>query len=132
MEKTLVLLKPDVVSNKQVGKIISVYEENRLNIESIKILIPDEDILSRHYQEHISKDFYRDLVLFMKSDRVVALVLSGENVIEKVRRINGKTDPAKAEAGSIRNTFGTNITMNAVHGSANPIDAKREIEIWFN
>jgi nucleoside-diphosphate kinase len=132
MEKTLVLLKPDVVSNKQVGKIISVYEENRLNIESIKILIPDEDILSRHYQEHISKDFYRDLVVFMKSDRVVALVLSGENVIEKVRRINGKTDPAQAEAGSIRNIFGTNITMNAVHGSANPIDAKREIEIWFN
>jgi nucleoside-diphosphate kinase len=62
----------------------------------------------------------------------VALVLSGENVIEKVRRINGKTDPAQAEAGSIRNIFGTNITMNAVHGSANPIDAKREIEIWFN
>jgi nucleoside-diphosphate kinase len=132
MEKTLVLIKPDAVSKKQVGKIISVYEENRLNIESIKILIPDEDILSRHYQEHIRKDFYRDLATFMKSDRVVALVLSGENAIEKVRRINGKTDPDQAEIGSIRNIFGTNITMNAVHGSANPIDAKREIEIWFN
>lgn len=132
MEKTLVLIKPDAVSNKQVGKIISVYEENRLNIESIKILIPDEDILSRHYQEHISKDFYRVLVDFMKSDRVVAMVLSAENAIEKVRRINGKTDPDEAETGSIRNTFGTSITMNAVHGSANPIDAKREIEIWFN
>ncbi|MDP3387692.1 MAG: nucleoside-diphosphate kinase [Eubacteriales bacterium] len=132
MEKTLVLIKPDAVSNKQVGKIISVYEENRLNIESIKILIPDEDILSRHYREHISKDFYHDLIEFMKSDRVVAMVLSAENAIEKVRRINGKTNPEDAEIGSIRKTFGSNVTMNAVHGSANPIDARREIEIWFN
>ncbi len=132
MEKTLVLIKPDAVSNKQVGKIISVYEENRLNIESIKILIPDEDILSRHYQEHSSKDFYQSLIEFMKSDRVVAMVLSAENAIEKVRSINGKTNPEDAEMGSIRKTFGTSVTMNAVHGSANPIDAKREIEIWFN
>ncbi|MBV1758958.1 MAG: nucleoside-diphosphate kinase [Dethiosulfatibacter sp.] len=132
MEKTLVLIKPDAVSNKQVGKILSVYEENRLNIESIKILIPDEDILSRHYHEHNSKDFYQDLIAFMKSDRVVAMVLSAENAIEKVRIINGKTNPEDAALGSIRKTFGTNITMNAVHGSANPIDAKREIDIWFN
>ncbi|HBH13055.1 MAG: Nucleoside diphosphate kinase [Clostridiales bacterium 38_11] len=132
MEKTLVLIKPDAVSSKQVGKIISVYEENQLTIESIKILIPDDDILSRHYQEHINKDFYPDLIEFMKSGRIIAMVLSSEDAIEKVRRINGKTNPVDAEMGSIRKTFGTNVTMNAVHGSANPIDARREIEIWFN
>ncbi|HAE43954.1 MAG TPA: nucleoside-diphosphate kinase [Clostridiales bacterium] len=132
MEKTLVLIKPDAVSKKQVGKIISVYEENRLNIESIKILIPDEVILAKHYREHIRKDFYQDLIDFMKSDRVVAMVLSAENAIEKVRKINGKTNPDEAEIGSIRKSFGTNLTMNAVHGSANPIDAKREIDIWFS
>jgi len=131
IEKTLVLIKPDAVQKKCVGKIIALYEESRLTLESIKIMIPDESLLEKHYAEHKDKPFFPHLIRFMSSDRVVAIVLSGKDAIEKVRKINGKTDPANASEGTIRYLFGTNVTENAVHGSANTIDAKREIDIWF-
>ncbi|MBN2286634.1 MAG: nucleoside-diphosphate kinase [Tissierellales bacterium] len=131
MEKTLVLIKPDAVNNKYVGKIIAVYEENRFDIEKIKILIPDERILSDHYREHIGKDFYPQLIDFMKSGRVVAMILAKTNAVEDVRKINGHTDPLLATEGTVRKLFGTSITMNAVHGSATLLEAKREMNIWF-
>lgn len=131
MEKTLILIKPDAVRSKKVGKIISIYEENSFIIEQIKILIPNDEILSKHYMEHTGKDFYPKLINFMKSDRVVAMILSKENAVAEARKINGNTNPKDAEINTIRNLFGTSITMNAVHGSSNVIDATREINIWF-
>lgn len=132
MEKSLVIIKPDAVKNKNVGSIISIYEKNDFQIEQIKILIPDEILLSRHYEEHKGKDFYLNLIEFMRSDRVVAMVLVGDNVVNEIRRINGNTNPFEAEEGTIRKTFGTDLTMNAVHGSASIEEAEKEISIWFH
>ena len=131
MEKSLVLIKPDAVKSRNVGNIISIYEKNDFRIEKIKILIPDELLLSRHYEEHKGKNFYGDLIEFMRSGRVVAMVLSGNDAIREIRRINGSTNPLEAEEGTIRKTYGTGLTMNAVHSSASNEEAEREINIWF-
>jgi nucleoside-diphosphate kinase len=131
LERSLVLIKPDAVKNKNVGNIISIYEKHNFKIEQIKILIPDELLLSRHYEEHKGKDFYLELIEFMRSDRVVALVLTGENAVNEVRKINGSTNPYEAEEGTIRKAYGTGLTMNAVHASASVEEAEKEISIWF-
>ena len=131
MERSLVLIKPDAVKNKNVGNIISIYEKHNFQIDQIKILIPDELLLSRHYEEHKGKDFYGKLIQFMRSDRVVALVLTGNNVVKEIRKINGSTNPLEAEEGTIRKAYGTGLTMNAVHASASVEEAEKEISIWF-
>ncbi|MFO7888304.1 MAG: nucleoside-diphosphate kinase [Eubacteriales bacterium] len=131
MEKTLVLIKPDAVHMRVVGNIISKYENEMLNILHIKILIPDKELLEKHYEEHRNKDFFPELIEFMSGGRVVAMVLEGKNVISKVRKINGDTNPNKAKENTIRNLYGTDLTFNAVHGSDNPESAEREIKLWF-
>ncbi|MBG0764333.1 MAG: nucleoside-diphosphate kinase [Tissierellales bacterium] len=132
MERTLVLIKPDAVHMKVVGNIISKYEEKKLDIAHIKILIPDRNLLENHYEEHREKDFFPKLINFMSGGRVVAMVLEGENVISKVRKINGHTDPNKAEEKTIRNLYGTSLTYNAVHGSDSVESANKEISLWFD
>jgi nucleoside-diphosphate kinase len=131
LEISLVLIKPDAVKNKHVGNIISIYEKHDFQIDHIKILIPDELLLSRHYEEHKGKDFYGELIQFMRSDRVVALVLTGKNIVNEIRKINGSTNPFEAEEGTIRKAYGTGLTMNAVHASASIEAAEKEISIWF-
>ncbi|WP_026895946.1 nucleoside-diphosphate kinase [Clostridiisalibacter paucivorans] len=131
MDKTLVLIKPDGVKQKIIGKIISMYEDNNLEILDCKMIIPSNKILEEHYVEHKGKVFYNELMKFMSSGSVVALIVGGENAIDKVRSINGATDPKVANEGTIRKLFGTNVTKNTVHGSANEEDAKRELNIWF-
>ena len=131
MEKTLVLIKPDAVHMRVVGNIISKYENEMLNILHIKILIPDKELLEKHYEEHRNKDFFPELIEFMSGGRVVAMVLEGKNVISKVRKINGDTNPNKAKENTIRNLYGTDLTFNAVHGSDNLESAEREIKLWF-
>lgn len=131
MEKTLVLIKPEIIENKLAGKIITVYEESNLNIENIKIMIADKPSLEDHYYEHKGKPFYENLLKYMSRGEIIAIVLAGENAIEKVRTINGSTDPKEADEGTIRELFGTNKSENAVHASATLEDAEREIKIWF-
>ncbi len=131
MEKTLVLIKPDAVHMRVVGNIISKYENEMLNIVHIKILIPDKELLEKHYEEHRDKDFFPELIEFMSGGRVVAMVLEGEDVVSKVRKINGDTNPNKAEENTIRNLYGTDLTFNAVHGSEDQKSAEREINLWF-
>ena len=114
-----------------VGNIISKYENEMLNILHIKILIPDKELLEKHYEEHRNKDFFPELIEFMSGGRVVAMVLEGKNVISKVRKINGDTNPNKAKENTIRNLYGTDLTFNAVHGSDNLESAEREIKLWF-
>lgn len=132
MEKTLVLIKPDAVSQRVVGNIISKYEDKKFDIEHIKILIPSLELLEEHYYEHRDKPFFKELINFMSSDRVVAMVLKGNNVIDKVRQLNGHTNPNLAAENTIRNLYGTNLTYNAVHGSDSKETAKREIDLWFD
>lgn len=131
MEQTLVLIKPDAVKRGLIGKIISIYEENGLMIEALYKKQLDREILSRHYAEHVNRDFYPSLVEFMLEDQVVVMKVAGPDAIQLVRDINGATNPSKARPCTIRYIYGESVQRNIVHGSANAEDAKRELEIWF-
>ena len=131
MEKTLVLIKPDAVKKKLIGKIISIYEENGLSIIDSYMCVPTEEILAKHYSEHVNRDFYPGLIEFMTSSSIVVLLIGGQNAINVVREIHGSTNPAKARPCSIRYLYGSSVQLNSVHGSANPEEAQKEIDIWF-
>ena len=131
MERTLVIIKPDGVRRGLIGEIISRYEKKGLKISNIKMIYADEEILREHYAEHLGKSFYKDLLDFMMSGRIVVMVVEGKNVVETVRKINGKTNPLEAEMGSIRGDFANFVTENIVHGSDSAESAEREISIWF-
>ncbi len=131
MEKTLVLIKPDAVEKKFVGEIIAFYERNGLQIQEMKWMYASEPLLRRHYEEHVSRDFYPELQAFMLSGPIVAICFKGEEAIEAVRDMNGSTNPAKARYGTIRHMFGESVQRNAVHGSADKEQAAREVELWF-
>jgi nucleoside-diphosphate kinase len=130
MERTLVIIKPKAAAKKIVGKIISIYEDNHLDIIHAHRVLPTREVLEKHYEAHKGKDFFDSLIEFMSSSEVVILILEGENAVDIVREINGSTDPKKAKPGSIRYMFGETIQANAVHGSESAEAAKREIEIW--
>ena len=110
MERSLVLIKPDAVRKKLIGKIISRYEENDLSIIKLKMETITEEFANIHYAEHIGKGFYKKLLSFITSGPLCALVLEGENAVEKVREINGNTDPEVAKEGTIRNLYADNKT----------------------
>lgn len=131
MEKTLVLIKPDAVKRKLIGRIISVYEKKGLHICAVKILIPSKEIAEEHYDEHKGKAFFPSLIEFLRSGEVCAMIIEGENAVEAVRKINGATDPLSAETGSIRGTYALSKSENCVHGSDSKESAIREIKIWF-
>ena len=132
MERTLVIIKPEAVMKKLVGKIISIYEDNHLEIIHAHRVLPTKEVLDKHYEAHIGKEFYDSLIEFMLSSEVMVLILEGENVVNIVREINGSTNPQKAKPGSIRYMFGETIQANAVHGSESIESADKEIEIWRN
>ena len=132
MEKTLVLIKPDAFANHNSGDIIKRYEQEGFRIVGMKLLKMDERLASIHYEEHIGRSYYPDLVGFMTSAPLIAIVLEGEDAIARVRKLHGKTNPADAEEGTIRKQFATNGRRNAVHASDSPESANREIHIFFN
>lgn len=132
MERTLVIIKPDAVKKKLIGKIISIYEDNDLNIIHAHRCLATKEVLANHYEAHQGRDFYDSLVDFMSSSEVIVLILEGENVVHIVREINGSTNPLKSKPGTIRYMYGDNVQSNAVHGSESIEAAKREIEIWKN
>ena len=130
-ERTLVLIKPDAMAKNVIGDIIKIYEQNDLTVAAIKMLQMTEKIASLHYEEHIGRPYYDDLVSFMTSAPIIAMVLKGEDAIAKVRKINGKTNPAEADEGTIRKLYAENGSRNAVHASDSPTSAAREIAIFF-
>ncbi|MCI6097214.1 MAG: nucleoside-diphosphate kinase [Selenomonadaceae bacterium] len=132
MEKTLVLIKPDAVKGKHIGDIVKIYEEKGLKILAMKMLQMDEKLASKHYEEHIGRPYYDDLMGFMTSGPIIAMVLEGEGAIANVRAINGKTNPAEAAEGTIRKLYAASGSRNAVHASDSPENAAREISIFFN
>ena len=132
MERTLVFIKPEAVRKKLVGKIISIYEDNRLEIIHAHRVLATRDILKLHYQDLTEKSFFNELVSYMSSSECVVLILEGDHVVETVRKINGATDPAKADPGTIRYMYGETLQINAVHGSESVEKAELEIEIWRN
>ena len=132
MEKTLVLIKPDAVRGKHIGDIVKIYEEKGLKILAMKMLQMDEKLASKHYEEHIGRPYYDDLMGFMTSGPIIAMVLEGDGAIANVRAINGKTNPAEAAEGTIRKLYAASGSRNAVHASDSPENAAREISIFFN
>ena len=135
IEKTLILVKPDGVRRGLVGEVISRVETKGYAIEALRMLSADRALLERHYEEHIGKPFYEPLVEFMMSGPIVAIVASGNRVIEGFRSLAGVTDPTVAAPGTIRGDLardqGTKVVQNIVHGSDSPESAAREIEIFF-
>lgn len=131
MERTLVLIKPDAIERKLMGEIISVYEKNNLDIINIKMVKPSVEIAHKQYYEHADKPFFNELVNYIIRGYVCALIIQGDNIIEKVRKINGATDPINAEPKTIRKMFALSKQENSVHGSDSKESAEREIKIWF-
>jgi len=131
VERTLVLVKPDGVERGLVGEVISRFERLGMRIVAMRLLRVDEDLASRHYAEHADKPFYPELVAFITSGDVVAMVLEGEEAIGLVRKVMGPTNPVDAPPGTIRGDYGVEITRNIVHGSDGPESAAREIGLFF-
>lgn len=130
-EKSLIIIKPDGVEKKVIGKIISRFEEGGLEIERIRVLHIDKNIALAHYKEHVDKPYFPKLLKYMTSGPSIVMVVKGENAVAKSRELMGCTDPQKADKGTIRGDFGTDITINVVHGSDSERSAEREINIFF-
>ena len=131
-DRTLVLLKPDAVERGLVGEIIRRFEAKHLTIAALELRTLDPDTLARHYEEHVGKGFYDDLVAFMGRGPVVAMVVEGpEDTWEVVRSMMGATNPRVAAPGTIRGVLGILFTENLVHGSDSATSAAREIGIFF-
>lgn len=132
MERTLVLIKPDAMKRKLMGEIISVYEKTNLHIRAIKIVKASIDIAKEHYDEHKEKPFFNELIDYITSTEVCALIIEGDNAVDEVRKLNGATDPKDAEPSSIRGRYALSKTENSVHASDSIKSAEREIKIWFS
>ena len=128
----MVICKPDAVERRLVGEIIRRIEAEDLSLAAAELRLLDTETLDRHYEEHLDKPFYEDLVMFMSRSPSVLLVVEGASkAYLKVRAIMGATDPAKADPGTIRGDLGTEMPENLVHGSDSPESAEREIAIFF-
>ena len=132
MEKTLVLIKPDAFADGHSGDIIKRYEDEGFKIVAMKLMHMTPSIAAKHYVEHIGRPYYDGLVEFMTSAPLIAMVLKGENVIKRVREINGATNPINAADGTIRKLYARDGSKNAVHASDSPSSAAREIAIFFS
>jgi nucleoside-diphosphate kinase len=132
MEKTLILVKPDAIQRNLGGKIISRFEERGLKIIALKMIHLDNTLAERHYAIHAGKPFYEDLIKYITSTPIIAIVFEGKDAVAVSRKIMGATDPAKAEVGTIRADFGTDIQLNAVHGSDSTETAEKEIGLYFS
>jgi len=131
-ERTFIAIKPDAVQRGLIGKIISRIEEKGYKIIALKMLQVTPEQAAKHYEEHFGKPFYPNLVKFITSAPIVAMVVEGRNVIAGMRQIMGKTNPADADIGTIRGDFSPEMSFNVIHGSDGPESAKREIAIYFN
>jgi len=125
------MVKPDGVERGLTGEVISRIEKKGFRMVAIKMLRISEELAREHYAEHAGKPFFDEMLSFITSGPVVAMVWEGPGVIQSIREIMGATDPARAEPGTIRRDMGTSISRNVVHGSDSPAAAEREINLFF-
>ena len=130
-ERTFVMLKPDAIQRKLIGKIILRFEKKGIKIVAMKMVSVSKELAEKHYGIHKGKPFFEPTVKYITSSPVVAMVLEGENVINMVRGMMGKTNPQEASPGTIRGDYGQFIGRNIVHGSDGPDTAEFEINLWF-
>jgi nucleoside-diphosphate kinase len=131
MQTTCVLIKPDAMRAHLCRLIIARLEKAGLEITGCKMLWLDSEILAEHYAHLLQKPFYHEVEAFMQSSPIIALALTGENAVSKVRALAGATNPAKAEPGTIRADFGADVMANAIHASDSPEAAESELERFF-
>jgi nucleoside-diphosphate kinase len=132
MERSLVLIKPDAMQRGLAGTIISRLQGEGLKLVALKMLHMDRALAERHYAVHRDKPFYGDLVNYIISTPIVASVFEGEGAVELIRKAMGATDPAKAEAGTIRSDFGLDVQRNSTHASDSVENAEMEIKLFFS
>lgn len=131
MERSLVLIKPDAVQRKLTGTIISRLEGLGLKLVALKMLHLNKELAQRHYAVHRDKPFFDNLVNYIGSAPIIAMVFEGKDAVEVIRKAMGATDPAQAEARTIRGDFGLNVERNVVHGSDSVKTAEEEIKLFF-
>jgi nucleoside-diphosphate kinase len=132
MERTLVLIKPDAMQRGLAGELIARLERRGLRIAALRLLHMDEALARRHYAEHEGKPFLEGLIRFITSGPLIAAVFEGNRAVELVRQTMGATDPANAEAGTIRGSLGIDMGRNLIHGSDGLQTAEREIALFFD
>lgn len=131
-EQTLVLLKPDTIERGLMGEMIARLEAKNLQISAMKMMTVNRDMAEEHYGEHRDKPFFGELIGFITSGRIVAMVVEGPQAISVVRAMMGATNPFEAQSGTIRGDFGLDLTANLVHGSDSPESARTEIDRFFD
>ncbi|HDP69443.1 MAG TPA: nucleoside-diphosphate kinase [Actinobacteria bacterium] len=131
MEKTFLMIKPDGVGKKLVGEVLGRIERRGLVIEEMKLMRLDKEMAEEHYAQHRDQPFFDDLINYVISGAVVAMVVSGKNAVSVIRKMIGATNPFEAEPGTIRGDFALDVSENIVHGSDSAESAKREILLFF-
>jgi len=131
MERTLVLIKPDAVHRRLVGRIVARFEARGLKLVALKLMKISDELARRHYAPHEGKPFYEPLIRFMTGGPTVALILEGKRAVEVVRRMMGPTFGPDAPPGTIRGDFAVSNRFNLVHGSDSPQSAEKEIALFF-
>jgi nucleoside-diphosphate kinase len=131
MERTLILVKPDAFARGLSGEVIARFERKGLRIAALRRMNVDQELAQRHYAEHAERPFFSELVQFITSGPIVAMVLEGEHAVKAARQVIGATDPLQADSGSIRGEFAIAVGQNLVHGSDSPESAARERALFF-
>ena len=131
MDRTLILVKPDAFARNLTGEIIARFERKGLRIAALRMTTLDRQIAEQHYAEHVGKPFFEELVSFITSGPLVALVLEGRDAVRAARQVIGATNPLEAAPGSIRGDFAIEVGQNMVHGSDSPESAEREANLFF-
>jgi nucleoside-diphosphate kinase len=131
VERTLILVKPDAFARNLTGEIIARFERKGLHLVALQLMTMTRELAAQHYAEHEGKGFYEELVDFITSGPLVALVLEGESAIRAARQVIGATNPLEATTGSIRGDYAISVGQNMVHGSDAPESAQREVALFF-
>ena len=131
MDKTLILVKPDAFARNLTGEIIARFERKGLHLAALKLMTMTAELAERHYAEHVGKPFFEELVTFITSGPLVAMVLTGEHAVEAARQVIGATNPLQATTGSIRGDYALEVGQNMVHGSDSTESAAREVALFF-
>ncbi|HZW69058.1 MAG TPA: nucleoside-diphosphate kinase [Pseudogracilibacillus sp.] len=132
MQKTFIMVKPDGVQRNVIGEVVRRFEQKGFKLAGAKLMQVSNELAENHYGEHKERPFFGELVDFITSGPVFAMVWEGENVITTARTMIGATNPAEATPGSIRGDFGVTVGKNIIHGSDSPESAEREINLFFN
>jgi nucleoside-diphosphate kinase len=131
MERTFLMIKPDGVQRGLVGEIIARFEAKGFKLAELKMLTPSRSLAESHYAVHRDRPFFNDVVGFITSGPVVAMVWEGDNIVELSRKVIGATKPTEAVPGTIRGDFANSTEKNLIHGSDSPENAQTEIALWF-